>query len=336
VAIFTSALFEFTRASGVQLWTAGEQVPTGPGIRRLGYKRLGLFPILLVAGFKARIVDSFYFLVEYPNPVMVVLWVLLKSLLRFDWVKVVHDGSLPTRFGGFGRLRKMLFKLSVKTADEFVVVNDCLNRFLREEIGVTQKVTTVNPLLPIPDSEKQAALPPGIESAFAQYEMVVVSTGVFIPDYGFEHAALAVERLRRETGTDIALILIDGVFARDEVYRHTVLAGRDWITVLEKVPHAQVLEIFRRSKVFIRGFRYEAYGLSRIEAIWCGIPVIAAMGGENRGMLLYEFGELDLLTSHLRQALFSLSPQETERWADIFQHQAENNLERWRQILLGR
>jgi glycogen(starch) synthase len=333
VAIFNSALFEFTSGNGVELWTAGESLPIHPNVRPIRYKRLGLIPLLLQEGFRARIVDSFYFLIEYPNPVMVPIGVFLKLLLRFEWIKVVHDGSLPSRYRSFGPVRKLLFKLSVSAVDEFVVVNDGINEFLRNEIGVRQNVSTVNALLPIPDSEWNARLPEEVETALARYDQRVVSTGVFIPSYGFAHAAEAVERIRRETGKNIGLILIDGGFVREEDYRRAVLQGRGWITVLEKVPHPQVLEIFRRSDVFVRGFRHEGYGLSRIEAVWCGIPVIAAMGEESRGMLLYPFGNVEALTSHLRQALINPSRNEIQRWAEVFERQAEENLERWKGIL---
>ncbi len=217
--------------------------------------------------------------------------------------------------------------------DEFVVVNDDIGQFLRNRIGVRQSVRTVNALLPIPDSERKAELPQEVHSALRRYDRRVVSTGVFIASYGFADAAAAVERIRADTGQNIGLILIDGAFARDEGYRAAVLANRDWITVLKEVPHPQVLEIFRRSDVFVRGFRYEGYGLSRIEAVWCGIPVVAAMGEESRGMLLYDFGDLQALTAHLKQALFASSREEIERWAGVFQSQAEANLENWKRIL---
>ena len=333
VAIFTSALFEFTESKGAELWAAGDNVPPGPNVRPINYRRLGLIPLVLRKGFKARIVDSFYFLIEYPNPLMVPLWALLKFMLRFEWVKVVHDGSLPSRYESFGPLRKMLFRLSVYLVDEFVVVNDDINEFLRNEIGVRQNVSTVNALLPLPGSELGASLSTEIESVLAQYDRRVVSTGVFIPSYGFAHAADAVEKIRHETGENIGLILIDGAFARDDDYRATVLQGRDWITVLEKIPHPQVIQIFRQSDVFVRGFKHEGYGLSRIEAIWCGIPVIAAMGEESRGMRLYSFGDLGALVAHLHETLFDSSTAELAKWATVFQREAEENLARWMKIM---
>jgi glycosyltransferase involved in cell wall biosynthesis len=333
VAIFTNALFELTKDEGVELWAAGENLAPRPALRPINYRRLGLIPLLLKDGAGARIVDSFYFIIEYPNFLMVPLWVLLKLVLQFEWIKVIHDGSLPSRHGDFGPIRKLLFKLSVAAVDEFVVVNDDIAHFLRDKIGVRQSVRTVNALLPIPEGERNAELPQSVESALRRYERRVVSTGVFIPSYGFADAAAAVERIRSETGKNIGLILIDGAFVRDESYRAAVLANREWITVLEKIPHPQVLEIFRRSDVFVRGFRYEGYGLSRIEAVWCGIPVVAALGEESRGMLLYDFGNLEALTAHLKQALFASSREEIEGWAEVFQSQAEENLEKWKRIL---
>jgi glycosyltransferase involved in cell wall biosynthesis len=333
VAIFTSALFEFTKGEGVELWAAGDDVPQSPNVSPINYRRLGLIPLVIKKGFKARILDSFYFLIEYPNPVMVPLWALLKLVLRFEWVKVVHDGSLPSRYSSFGFIRKLLFRLSVSLVDEFVVVNDGINEFLSNEIDVRQNVRTVNALLPLPEGETGAALSSELEPVLAQYDRRVISTGVFIPSYGFAHAAEAVERIRRETGENVGLILIDGLFARDDDYRAEVLQGRDWITVLENVPHPQVIQIFRRSDVFLRGFRHEGYGLSRIEAVWCGIPVIAAMGKESRGMLLYNFGDLDALVAHLRKALFDSSATDIEQWSAVFQREAEENLERWKRIM---
>ncbi len=105
VAIFTNGLFEFVKDSGVELWSEGLQ--KGPKTRPTNYRRLGLVPLLLARGRRARIVDQYHFLLEYPNPVMVPIWVGLKLLLRFKWIKVVHDGSLPSRYQTFSPFTKI-------------------------------------------------------------------------------------------------------------------------------------------------------------------------------------------------------------------------------------
>lgn len=330
VAIFTSGLFEFVRDYGVELWSEGLQ--KGPNTRPTNYRRLGLVPLLLTRGRRARIIDSYHFLLEYPNSLMVPIWVALKLVLRFEWIKVVHDGSLPSRYHSFGSVRRMLFRLSVGSVDEFVVVNDNIGQFLQNEIGVRQRVRTVNALLPIPPVEAKS-LPPELESALKRCDKVVVSTGVFIPSYGFAPVADAVETIRRESGKNIGLVLIDGAFIRDEAYRVAVLRQRDWIIELERVAHPQVLQIFKHSNVFVRGFRYEGYGLSRIEAIWCGIPVIAARGEESRGILIYDFDDTEALLLHLRNVLTNSDSRDIDHWAAVFQREAEENLERWKKIL---
>ena len=105
-----------------------------------------------------------------------------------------------------------------------------------------------------------------------------------------------------------------------------VLRGREWVTVLKSVAHAHVFEVMRRSSVFVRGFGLESYGLSRVEAIWCGLPVVATRAGETRGMLLYDFGEVDELTRLLKRALSGEHASETAEWGATYTREAEANL----------
>src|SRR5256885_5469717 len=55
-----------------------------------------------------------------------------------------------------------------------------------------------------------------------------------------------------------------------------------WITVLEDVSNDDVFPILKSSDVFVRGNVEEGYGISRVEAIWCGVPVVATNVGETR------------------------------------------------------
>ena len=149
------------------------------------------------------------------------------------------------------------------------------------------------------------------------------------------HVAEAVERLRSETGEDIGLALLEGDFARDEEYRAEVMREREWIVVLQNVAHSNVFQVLERSDVFVRAFGLESYGLSRVEAIWCGLPVVATRAGETRGMLLYNFGDVDALTAQLRRALSKKRTQETSDWAELYRQEAEENLEAIKEKLFG-
>jgi glycosyltransferase involved in cell wall biosynthesis len=293
-------------------------------------KRRELLPLVIRRGANARIADCTHFLIEYPS-ILVPVWVALKGLLRFEWVKIMQDGSLPSRYKKFNPFRKVLFRMAAQSVTEFIVISEGLEDWLRREIRVGQKISLIKNLFPVPFRSASASLPEEIERALLPYKKSgkrVCSIGVFIPSYGFKHVVAAVERLRNETGTDIGLLLLDGDFAADDGYRTDVLDGRDWIAVLKNVAHPFVFEILRRSDVFVRGFGLDSYGLSRVEAIWCGLPVVATRAGETRGMLLYDFGDEEELARQLKKALFNPPSEDAELWAGIYQKEAEVNLQK--------
>ena len=328
VSVYVGALFEHLKARGLRLWTYGDEEVRAPGVSFMKDKRRDLVPLLLREGRGARVADCTHFLLEYPSA-LVPVWVILKRLLGFGWVKIVHDGSLPTRHARFGAARRALFRAAAGSVDEFVVTSHELARWLRVGVGVGQPVTVVESLLPVPYLDAEGSLPPATEAALdsvMRRARRVCSIGVFIPEYGFLHAARAVERLRRETGEDLGLVLLDGDFASDAAYREEVLRGREWVTVLKNVAHPDVFRILRRCDAFVRGFGLESYGLSRVEAVWAGLPVVATRAGETRGMLVYDFGDVDALASRLRLALSGTQARGTEAWAETYRREAEANL----------
>ncbi|HEX8557376.1 MAG TPA: glycosyltransferase [Pyrinomonadaceae bacterium] len=328
VSVYVSALFERLKGRGLRLWTYGDAEPRAPQVFFMRDKRRELVPLVLREGRAARVADCTHFLLEHPSA-LVPVWVILKRLLGFEWLKIVHDGTLPSRHARFGPARRALFRAAAASVDEFVVAGAGLERWLREEVGVTQPVTLVETLLPAPDRDSAGPLTPEIEAALAgpmRRARRVCSVGVFTRDYGFLHAAEAVERLRRETGEDLGLVLLDGDFASDAAYREAVLRGREWVTVLKNVAHPHVFEVMRRCDAFVRGVALEGYGLSRVEAIWAGLPVVATRAGETRGMLLYDFGDVDALAAQLRLALAGGHARDTAGWAARYEREAERNL----------
>jgi glycosyltransferase involved in cell wall biosynthesis len=333
VSVYISTLFDFVKNDGVELWTYGDQHLSGPNVFFMT-SRAKLPWLLARRGRRARIADNTHFLVEYPSS-LVPIWIALKTLLGFDWIKIIHDGSLPARFTRFSKWRRALFRAAIGRVTRFVVVSEELQRWLRDEIGAQQEISVIGSLLPGRNSNVE--FPVSIEAELTSYlnsSRRVCSIGVFIPDYGFKQVAEAIEHLRKETGEDIGLLLLDGDFAADEDYRRRVLRDRDWITVLRNAPHEHVPQILNRSDVFVRGFQFESYGLSRIEAIWSGAPVIATTAGETRGMRTYQFGDQQKLIEHLRAVLFEGASGDHSEWAARYREEAENNLLKLRRLLL--
>ncbi len=112
-----------------------------------------------------------------------------------------------------------------------------------------------------------------------------------------------VENVRVETDMDIGLILVDSAFVRDDEYRSLVMRDRGWIQCAENVPPSQMPRLMSSCDVFVRAVEHESLGVSRVEALWCGLPVIATSVGETRGMLTYEFGDIQQLSEHLKTVL---------------------------------
>ena len=336
VAIYMKALVAHFRESNIKVWTYGGAKPKDPKVRFVAHRRLGTLWALLAEGRGARILDASHFHLEYPNLLLLPLWLVLKRLLRFEWYKNILDGSLPKRYPNFGVIQRWLFRRAVKAVDKFVVVSEDLRRWLQDEIKVRQNVTVIPCLLPKSMDEEVTALSSDTKEQLELYlsqAKRVCSIGVFFPSYGFRDVAEAVEELRKRTGKDIGLALLDGGFVRDEGYRDQVLWERDWITVLEKVPNPEIYEILKRSDVFVRAFADESYGISRIEALWCGLPVVATRAGETRGMLLYDFGDVDQLVSQLQAVLLYPVMEEPNPWAARYRREAEENLRALARIL---
>lgn len=343
VAIYMQTLVAHLGGPNVRVWTYGDVHPNdaeagdpergsprGAQVRFIAHRRLGTLRALIAEGAGARILDASHFHLEYPNALLLPGWLVLKRLLRFEWYKNIHDGSLPGRYKRFGMGQRWLFRRAIDAVDEFVVVSEHLKRWLTDEVGVRQPITIIPSLLPNQPCHDAAKLSNSTEELIKLYlshSQRVCSIGVFFPSYGFKDVVQAVEQLRERTKEDIGLILLDGAFVRDEPYRNETLRGREWITVLEKVPNPELYEILKRSDVFVRAFADESYGLARIEAIWCGIPVVATRAGETRGMLLYDFGDEEALVNQLNNALFNPAAEDPSRWADLYRREAEENLQ---------
>lgn len=337
VSVYVSALFEHLRPCGVRLWALfGDRPTRDPLVRSVNHRRFGLLAAIVAEGRGALIADCTHFHLEHPHRAWLPTWLALKRRAGFRWVKIILDGTLPMRHAKFGDARRRMFHRAVAAVDEFVVVSEELRRWLEDEIKVAQRVTVIPCLLTIPARALNVKLPAETERAVAPFfarARRVVSVGVFTPEYGFGDAASAVERLRAETGEDVGLLLVDGAFLREDDYREEVLRGREWITVLENVPNSHVYQLLRRADAFVRAFGYESYGISRIEAIWCGVPVVATTAGETRGMLTYEFGDVEALARQLGRALYGASRAELATWAEVYRREAAQNLRALEDVL---
>jgi glycosyltransferase involved in cell wall biosynthesis len=324
VAIFTKTLFESVAGSGVKLWAYGNFSSNNHQIVRLNPKRLHLLYLSLKHR-RRRIADSSHFLLEYPG-LFSVFWIIAKILGGFQWIKIVHDGSLPDRYRSFGRVKRSIFHMLLRYPDRFITIDTKLMDWFRNDLKVKQPVIYISSLLPI-DENSSANL------NLPAHSKKICSVGAFLPSYGFLSVAESVENLRKASGLDIGLILIDGMFANDNRYRDLVLKERPWITCLEALDHHETLACIRACDLMVRATERESYGLCKVESILCGTPVVATRTGETRGMILYNSEDQKELIEAIQRGLagdVDISP-----FACTYREEAVSNLVRFKEELLG-
>jgi glycosyltransferase involved in cell wall biosynthesis len=335
VSVFMVALSEEADAHDFSVWyTSGRIERRTENMHSTNHRRLSHIRRLLPEGRCARITDSTHFHLEYPHPLLLPLWIVMKALLRFRWIKVLHDGSLPRREEDFGFIGRWLLTLAIRHVDEIVVSNSDLADWIQKKRGFDGPVHVIPTLVEVPggtDPPRSSA----IDAAVLGADKIVSSVGVFIPSYGFHELAAAVEKVRSELSANIRLVLVDGQFADDAEYRHQLLDRRDWITVLRSIPHEVLPHIYRSSDVFVRPGRDESLGLSRIEAILSGTPVVGTNAGETRGVLTYEFGDIETLAEHLRSVL-SIERPSLKDWRQQYIREAIQNRKRYLELITGR
>ena len=332
VSVFLSSLVEHLKDAPIHVWAYFGANNNGTRSTHFNHRRLGVISALIRQGYKSRIVDFTHFHLEYPHSILLPIWLYAKSLFGFEWIKYILDGSLPQRFREFQPAQRRRFEKALSRIDEFIVVSDELRLWLIDELKVTKRITVIPCLLNIPSEFRKTTLSSETNKAlqqFCKHEKRVCSIGTFIPHYGFQHVAEAIERLRAETNVDVGLLLLDGSFADDADYRKRVLADRDWITVMTNVPNPEIYQILPNCQLFVRSVEAESYGISRVEAIWCGVPVIGVAVGETRGVLTYSFGDVERLKALVKGVLSGEQDVDLQHWSNLFHAEADEHLSRF-------
>ena len=82
------ALAAHFRSANVRVWTYTAPKSANATVRYVAHRRLGTVAALLAEGRKARILDATHFHLEYPNPLLLPLWISLKRLLGFNGTRM--------------------------------------------------------------------------------------------------------------------------------------------------------------------------------------------------------------------------------------------------------
>jgi glycosyltransferase involved in cell wall biosynthesis len=229
---------------------------------------------------------------------------------RLCWIESVHSGSLPERYATWPRHEQVAYPALLGRAHRLLAASEPLRDFL---VGIgldPSRIQTVGPLLPATLRVQPAEPDAGTDEFARRHEPLIVAIGAMLPLHDFLTIARTFLDLR-STHPRAGLVLVSTGAATDEAHRaevRTVLEGRDDVLYLDDVRHPQLLGLIDRASVVIRAPATESYGLSRVEAMVLGTPVVATATGEQRYTIPYEFGDPGSLGRAIDRALSGGGP----------------------------
>jgi glycogen(starch) synthase len=221
---------------------------------------------------------------------------IVARLRKLRWVETLHDQTIVTRFPDLPPGSRRLFVRAMLDATRIIAIGRSLKDFL-VDVGIPEaNVVVGQPLLP-PRPER-LPLPERYARFFADHSPVLITIGALIPLYDITTIASAFRALLTREPRAGLVIVVSG-FASEPAYERQLWSGlgnlTDSLLFLQDIPHDEVGALLQASTVLIRGAQVESFGLSRIEALFAGIPVVATDTGETRFITVYKHGNIESL-----------------------------------------
>jgi glycosyltransferase involved in cell wall biosynthesis len=183
----------------------------------------------------------------------------------------------------------------VKNTARFIGVSPAVPEIYRQQFGLEISSFDLNTHLGVdtqlfcPASNPQGAkLRQRWLNDEAEDALVVGYCGRFEEYKGITDLVAAVERARELTRFDIRLMALGSGSLRDELLQQAEECN--WLTIHERVPHAEVAEFLQALDLFVMPARKSATheehdGHAVIEALSCGLPCIGTDSGALKDLL---------------------------------------------------
>jgi glycosyltransferase involved in cell wall biosynthesis len=225
---------------------------------------------------------------------------------RYRWVESIHDGRMPARYDIWDSRTQGDYDALMAGVDALVAVSPELADFY-VRIGVpAARVVTIGPLLGGFDRPDPESLPPGVRAFLDEHDPVWLAVGVMVPHCDYATIVEAFSRFRVRSAR-AGLLLATSNVNPDRAYERMVSAALSGLAgdaiVAKDLEHGQMLASMVASDVVIRGHQAESYGLSRVEAMVLGTPVVATPTGETSFVFTYSFGDSTSLLQAVEEAL---------------------------------
>ena len=215
-------------------------------------------PLLL-----AKLVRGLHADVVHTHLVHADLYGGLAARLRGTTLVSTKHNDDPFRTGAFRFVERGLARL----ADRVVTISDSLRRFTIERVGVpAAKVETIHYGLDEPPPPWGSNPPDRVPND----ARVVLSTSRLTPQKGIDVAVRALVSLPEDT---VLVVLGEGPERAELESLARKLGVESRVFLLGRVP--DVAAWLQRASVYVQPSRWEGFGLAVLEAMVCGVPIVA-------------------------------------------------------------
>lgn len=194
-------------------------------------------------------------------------------------VMTLHDLT-PLLFPAFHpwhrvtAFRVLLRRALARAAHVIVDASHTKQDLIARGLGAGEKISV------IPLGIADAFMQPHDDAAAARFDLptrFILTVGVLEPRKNHVGLLRALQRLH-DAGEPIALVIVgrDGWHWQNPLDQPEFAALRPWVRIVRNVTETELVAIYHRATVFTYPSLYEGFGLPPLEAMACGVPVVAS------------------------------------------------------------
>lgn len=223
------------------------------------------------------------------------LGVRISQKYRIPLVGIEHAGRFNEPTLNNWKSTQQDAKYAYTHADAAIAVSETLKQSLTRHFSI-------NPVVVHNMVSKEFTYTPA-----APHPFTFVATGRLVYGKGFDLLPVAFSKIKDSLPDDWQMLIVGGGKERTNLQRQINLSGlQDHIRLLGQKTKAEIIPLLQSSDVFILPSRGENFSVAVLEALACGLPVIASVTGGIRECinahngLLFPVNDVDALANALK------------------------------------